>query len=190
MRTRQSLRSFGATRLGRVEAPLRAFGGEPRFAPVKPAILLVSTDSELAGRLRHLAEGTDRTVVQAGGLAAALEAVHSAALAAVLLDLDMAAQGAWEIADALVQEPGCPALVLLTNQPDHFDTSAAIRAGALVDKSGSPAALLEAVDEAVALPEVNRAERNAIQRVVIRWLKPCEWSIPVRPSYRDWGLNE
>jgi hypothetical protein len=43
---------------------------------------------------------------------------------------------------------------------------------------------------ALTLRDANRAERNAIQRVVIRWLRPCAWPVPVTPTYRFRGLNE
>jgi hypothetical protein len=89
-----------------------------------------------------------------------------------------------------LQEPRCPPLILLTGQRDQFDVSTAIRAGSLVDKSANLAKLLEVVDQNLALPDANRAERNASQRVVIRWLRPCAWSVPVTPTYRYWGLNE
>jgi FixJ family two-component response regulator len=109
---------------------------------------------------------------------------------AVVLDLDLPSDGAWEIADGLLQEAGCPPVVLLTGRRDQFDVSTAIRAGSLVDKSADLAKVLEAVEEALALPESNRGERNAIQRITIQWLRPCAWSAPVTPTYRFWGLNE
>lgn len=193
MRTRHGARSLSslstpAARRGR-RADRRCKGG-PAPPVTKPALLVVSNDSALAEGLRRAAGGPGQSVVQASGLAAALEAVRSAQFAAVLLDLDMPSQGAWAIADGLLQDPRCPPLVLLTGQRDHFDTSTAIRAGALVDKSTSPVKVLEVVDQALALPDANRAERNAIQRVAIRWLRPCAWPIPVTPTYRFWGLNE
>ncbi len=190
MRTRHSLSSLSAPGRGRVRNPVHACGSGSPPAAVKPPILLISNDTALAEKLRGATEGRERSVVLASGLADALEAVRSAQLAAVLLDLDIAAQGAWEIADGLLEEPACPSLILLTGQRDHFDTSTAIRTGALVDKSTSPAKVLELVDEALALPDANRAERNAIQRIMIQWLRPCGWSVPVTPIYRFWGLNE
>lgn len=190
MRTRHSVSSLSVSGLGQVRNPVHACVSIPSPSAAKPAILFVSDDATLAEKLRGATEGAGRSVLLANGLAEALGAVRSAELAAVLLDLDLPAQGAWEIADGLLQESGCPPLILLTGRRDHFDTSTAIRAGALVDKCTSPAKVLEVVDEAMALPDVNRAERNAIQRVVIRWLRPCAWSVPVTPTYRFWGLNE
>jgi hypothetical protein len=68
--------------------------------------------------------------------------------------------------------------------------STAIRAGSLVEKSASAAKLLEVVEQAAALPDSNRGERNAIQRILIKWLRPCAWPVPIEPAYRHWGLNE
>jgi hypothetical protein len=31
---------------------------------------------------------------------------------------------------------------------------------------------------------------EVIQRIMIQWLRPCAWSIPVTPTDRFWGLNE
>jgi DNA-binding response OmpR family regulator len=111
-------------------------------------------------------------------------------LAAVLLDLDLPSQAAWEAADGLLQEKTCPPLILLTARSDQFDVSTAIRAGSLVDKTIDPRRLLEAVDATLAAPSSARAEQNAIQRVMIRWLRPCSWTAPVTPAYRFWRINE
>jgi DNA-binding response OmpR family regulator len=151
---------------------------------------LVSRDTDLAERLQGAAKGAGRLVVPASRLAEAVEAQRALQFAAVLLDLDLPSHGAWEIADRLLQEPGCPPLILLTGQREQFDVSTAIRAGSLVDKAASLAKLLEEVDQTLALPESNLAERNAMQRVVIRWLRPCGWSAPVTPTHCLWGSNE
>ena len=81
-------------------------------------------------------------------------------------------------------------MILLTGRRDQFDMSTAIRAGTLIDKRADCERLMEAVEQAVALPESNRVERNAIQRIMIQWLRPCAWSVPVVPAGRVWGLNE
>jgi hypothetical protein len=46
------------------------------------------------------------------------------------------------------------------------------------------------IDQSLGTSAFCRAERNAIQRVVIRWLKPCSWSIPITPAHGVWGINE
>jgi DNA-binding response OmpR family regulator len=190
MRTRHSLSSTRIRDVSRVSGAVRACASEVGWPAAKPSILLVSSDVALGESLRHAAGAVGRMMVQADGLTEALRAVRSAQLAAVLLDLDLPSEGAWGIADGLLQEPDCPHLILLTGRRDQFDVSTAIRAGSLVDKSTGFTKLLELVDQALTLPDSNRAERNAIQRVVIRWLRPCAWSVPVTPGYRHWGLNE
>jgi CheY-like chemotaxis protein len=128
--------------------------------------------------------------VQVNGVADALQNMCAGQPVAVLLDLDLPSQAAWEAADCLLQEQSCPPLILLTARSDQFDMSTAIRAGSLVDKSADPGRLLEAVDQTLAGPCSAQAERNAIQRVMIRWLRPCGWSVPVATAHRFWGTNK
>jgi DNA-binding response OmpR family regulator len=151
---------------------------------------LISDDAVVAENLRRAAEQAGRSVVRAADLGEALRTANMAQPVAVVLDLDLPAQGAWEVANNLLQEAGCPPLILLTGRRDQFDVSTAIRAGSLVDKSAGLAKVLEAVDQALALPDSNRGERNAIQRIMIQWLRPSAWSAPVTPSCRFWGLIE
>ena len=161
----------------------------PRHAE-KGGILLVSDDATLGENLRHAAERTGRAVLRVERTAEALRRVRSDQPTVVLLDLDLPSQAAWEAADWLLQEPNCPPLILLTARSDQFDLSTAIRAGSLVDKTIDPSRLLEVVDETLRVPCSAQAERNAIQRVVIRWLRPCGWSASVTPAYRFWSINE
>ncbi len=190
MRTRHSLSLLKMPDVRRVRGTDHAWGSGLRPPPANPALLLVSSDTALGESLRRAAVWAERSVVPAGNLAEALHEVRTTHPAAVVLDLDLPGQGAWEIADGLLQEAGCPPVILLTGRRDQFDLSTAIRAGSLVDKSADFARLLNVVDQALALPDSQRAERNAIQRVVIQWLRPCAWSAPVTPPQRYWGLNE
>jgi ActR/RegA family two-component response regulator len=189
MRTRHSLSSLSLTGMGRVRGTSRTCGSGPALGP-KELILLISDDAVVAENLRRAAEQAGRSVVRAAGLGETLQTARMMQPVAVVLDLDLPSQGAWEIADNLLQEAVCPPLILLTGRRDQFDVSTAIRAGSLVDKSADLAKVLEVVDQALALPDANRGERNAIQRIMIQWLRPCAWPVPVTPSYRDWGLNE
>jgi CheY-like chemotaxis protein len=189
MRTRHSLSSLDIPGIGRVRGPSRTCGSGPGPGP-KEQILLISDDVVVAENLRRAAEQTGRSVVRAADLGETLQTAHMMQPVAVVLDLDLPSHGAWEIADSLLQEAGCPPLILLTGRREQFDVSTAIRAGSLVDKSADLARVLEVVDEALALPDANRGERNAIQRIMIQWLRPCAWSVPVTPAYRHWGLNE
>jgi DNA-binding NtrC family response regulator len=190
MRTQHSLSSLNIPGVSREMRVDFACGKSPPRPAPKAAILLVSEDNVLGESLRCAAGEVGRLVLRAAGLSEALGAVQSGQLAAVLLDLDLPSEAAWVVADGLLQEPDCPPLILLTGRRDQFDMSTAIRAGSLVDKSSSFAKLLELVDRELALPDLNRTERNAIQRVVIRWLRPCAWPVSVTPSYRHWGINE
>jgi DNA-binding response OmpR family regulator len=153
-------------------------------------ILLISDDASLGENLRCAAARTGRAVVQVNGVADALRKLRAGQPEAVLLDLDLPSQASWEAADCLLQEQSCPPLILLTARSDQFDMSTAIRAGSLVDKSADPSRLLEAVDQTLAGPCSAQAERNAIQRVMIRWLRPCGWSAPVASAHRFWGTNK
>ncbi len=129
-------------------------------------------------------------LVQVDGVTDALRKMRAGQSAAVLLDLDLPSRAAWEAADSLLQEPNCPPLILLTARSDQFDMSTAIRAGTLVDKTTDPSRVLEAVGQTLAGPSSAQVERNAIQRVMIRWLRPSSWSVPVTPAHRFWGINE
>ncbi len=153
-------------------------------------ILLVSDDANLGEGLRRAAGRMRRLVVRVDKTIDALDGVRSGRSAVVLLDLDLPFQAAWDVADRLLEEQNCPPLILLTAHSNQFDLSTAIRAGSLVDKTAGPGRLLEAVDRTLAAPCSAQAEQNAIQRVVIRWLRPCGWSVPVTPAYRFWGINE
>jgi len=190
MRRRQSFISLHIPDRGRMGRPGRAGAGSTPAPGPKKLILLISDDALAAESFRRAAEQAGRSVVRAAGLAETLRTAHMVQPVAVVLDLDLPAEGAWEIADGLLQEAACPPVVLLTGRRDQFDVSTAIRAGSLVDKSGGLAKVLEAVDQALALPDSTRGERNAIQRITLQWLRPCAWSASVTPSYRFWGLNE
>ena len=190
MRTRHSLSSLDIPGVSLVRRRGRACGGGIPAPGPKQLILLISDDAVVAENLRRAAEQTGRSVVRAAGLGETLRTAHMMQPVAVVLDLDLPSDGAWEIADGLLREAGCPPVVLLTGRREQFDVSTAIRAGSLVDKSGGLAKVLEAVDQALALPDSNRGERNAIQRITIQWQRPCAWSAPVTPTCRFWGLNE
>ena len=168
----------------------RGCSGPRSPSAAKAEILLISDDTSLGEHLRCAAGRAGRVVVQVDGVIDALRKVLAGQLVAVLLDLDLPAEAAWETADCLLQEEICPPLILLTARSDQFDLSTVIRAGSLVDKTTDPSRLLEVVTDTLATPCSAQAERNAIQRVMIRWLKPRGWSAPVKPAHRLWGINE
>ncbi len=166
MRAEQRSISLNIPAGNRMRSPRNACGGEwPAAAAGKPVILLVSDDVRVGESLLRAVEQAGRMVVKAKGLEKALEEVHRAQPA----------------------EAGCPPVILLTGRRGQFGPSTASRAGPLADKSDCLEKLLEAVEQTLALPALNLAERNSIQRIVIRWLRPCEWSVPVTPGYQHWG---
>lgn len=156
----------------------------------KGLVLLISQDTHLHNGLRGLANTAGMLVVRLDAIKGVIPAMRAISPALVLLDLDLPNQAAWEIADALLQEQNCPPVVLLSSYCDQFDVNTAIRAGSIVDKSEGSARVLEAAHEALSTPQSNLTERNAILRVLIRWLKPCSWSLSVSPAQRFWGINE
>jgi CheY-like chemotaxis protein len=158
--------------------------------PEKRAILLVSDDAGLGQNLERAATQASRTVVRVNGATDALRTMRIIRPAAVLLDLDLPAEAAWAAADLLLQEESCPPVILLTARGEQFEVRTAVRAGSLVDKSAGPVKFLEVVDHALAAPNSAQAERNAIQLVAIRWLRPCGWSVRFTPAHRFWGIHE
>jgi len=158
--------------------------------PEKRTILLISNDTRLGQELRCVANAVGRMVVRVDGAADVSRIVYAVRPAVVLLDLDLPAEAAWEKADSLLQEQRCPPVILLTARKEQFDVRTAIQAGSLVDKSAEPAHLLDIVDRTLAMTDSSQTELNAIQRVIVRWLRPCSWSVPVTPAYRFWGINE
>ena len=161
----------------------------PRKPDAARTILLVSEDRQLHENLRSLANTLGHLVVMTKGPVGSVAVLRATRPEAVLLDLDLPRQAAWATADALLQCESCPPLILLTGKTQQFDAETAIRAGSLVDKSEPPSRILAAVAETMELSRVNQAQRNAIQRVLIRWLKPFTWE-PADPAHRFWGINE
>lgn len=159
-------------------------------SPPKGLILLISQDTHLHNRLRGLANTAGTLVVRLDAMRGVVPAMRAISPAIVLLDLDLPGQVAWDIADAMLQEQNCPPMILLSSYCEKFDVNTAIRAGSIVDKSEGATRLLEIAHEVLSMPQSNRVERNAILRVLIRWLKPCSWSFPVTPAHRFWGINE
>ncbi|MGH7970062.1 MAG: response regulator [Limisphaerales bacterium] len=158
--------------------------------PKRWTILLISADRSLYKNLRLVANIQGHMVVKTDKLQGMLPVFQAIKPTAVLLDLDFPEHEAWQAAELLLQQQTCPPVVLLTAQTGQFDLRTAIRAGSLVDKNGDPARILQAVRESLDLPWRNQAERNAIQRVLLRWLKPSNWAGDIAPAYRFWGINE
>jgi ActR/RegA family two-component response regulator len=159
---------------------------KPR-SPEPGTILLLSEDTELHHTLRALGRERSLIVIRAAGGASAIEVMQVLRPAAILLDLDLSRDAAWNTADALLAQSNCPLLILLTGQGDQFDLRTAIRAGSIVHKSAGAARLLEVLCESLVLPRELQKERNALQHVLIRWLRPRSWSAAARPT--NWEIT-
>jgi len=156
----------------------------------KSMIVLISNDERLHRDLRCAANQTGRMVVRVATPAGAVPVVRVLKPSAVLLDLDLPEEAAWNTGDSLLQEAICPPVILLTGPSEQFDLKTAIRAGSLIDKTSGSSHLLEVVDQTLALPSAFQPERNATQRVLIRWLRPSSWSIPNSSVLRARRITE
>jgi len=153
-------------------------------------ILLISNDREFHQNLRTRANALGLLVVRAERAVGTLPILQATKPQAVLLDLDLPDEAAWQIAELVLSESCCPEVILLTGRTAQFDMRTAIRAGSLVSKTESAERVLELIVQRLELPEANHVERNAIQRVLIGWLRPSGWEGPMTPSFRFWGINE
>jgi DNA-binding response OmpR family regulator len=153
-------------------------------------ILLISSDKWFHENLRSFANTFGLWVVRLEGKAGTVAVMQATKPVAVLLDLDLPRHAAWAVAELLFNELSCPEVILLTGRTERFELRTALQAGALVGKDESPCRLLEIVEEALERPQVNQAERNAIQRLLIRWLRGSEWAEETTAEHRFWGINE
>lgn len=153
-------------------------------------ILAITQDTQFLHELRSAANSQGALVVKAERMAGAALILQITRPDIVLLDLDLPNDAAWNIAESLLREPSCSPVLLLSRHSDRFDAQSAARAGSLVNKSDSADHLLELIDDTLQRPEPNQAERNAIQLVFLRWLRPSAWEIPFSPPARHWGINE
>jgi DNA-binding response OmpR family regulator len=153
-------------------------------------ILNITNDKRYHENLRSLANTIGLFVVKATRRAGTLAILQATRPVAVLLDLDLPDEAAWQMAEMVLNEPSCPSVILLSGRTAQFDMRTAIRAGSLVSKTESPGRVLGLIQERLRLPEANQAEWNAIQRVLIRWLRPSGWTEPSAGAHRFWGINE
>jgi len=185
MKTLTLPRPAGAARLLFCDA----FAASPSAAEQK-RLLLFSDDELFSQDLLTAASAVGRKLTRNCAAADVLRTLRLLKPAAVLLDLDSPAEAAWNVADSLLQDANSPPLLLVTSRTDHVDFKTAVQAGSLIDKRERPARLLELANAALESSASERRERNAMQRLVIRWLKPCNWSPQVIPLRRFWGINE
>jgi len=161
----------------------------PASATKQPSLLVVSEDEKFWRNFSAAASQAGRKLVRKRSTADAPRTVRLLRPAAILLDLDIPSAAAWDVADSLLQDENCPLLLLLTSRSEHVGFNTAIQVGSLLDK-GDPVALVQLVNQRLGLPRSTHREQNAMQRIVIRWLKPCSWSAEVIAMRRFWGINE
>ena len=165
---------------------LLPFGSDSALLKPRKLLLLVLTaDEPFWQRLLRAASSAARKLVRKCGTGDTARAVNLLNPSAVFLDLDP--PSAWDTADTLLQDPSAPPLVLLTSRSGQADFKSAIEAGSLVDKNSDPGKVLALADAALGPSNSTRRERSVMQRLVIRWLKPCRWSaLPAAADlYRD-----
>ena len=167
--------------------------GFHRFHSLQAAsrtILLVSNDTVLHENLRSVANEAGLMVVKADPAAGTVDVLQVVRPSAVLLDLDLPDEAAWKRADTLLNEPDCPAVILVTGRTGHLAMEGAIRAGLLVGKGDSPDRFLQIIKEAMEMPRPDQAQRNVLRRELIRWLRPSTLELDSGSVYRFWGINE
>jgi CheY-like chemotaxis protein len=156
----------------------------------RKSLLLVSDDNVLAERLMSAARHADLTFTQIDNPFTALLWSRQYLPAVVYLDLDLPVQAGWQAAEEFLRSETCPSLILLTSRTGHFDLDSALQAGAIVPKSASLPQLLERAAGILAEADMDRVDRKARQRLLLRWLKPYDWPVPDPPTNRFWGINE
>lgn len=153
-------------------------------------LLLLSEDEVFCWKLLVAASQVGRRLVRGHSTADGPQMLRIVKPEVVLLDLDLHEELAWLAADALLQDENCPPLILLTSHGKQADFDTAIQAGCLIEKTIEPMRLLAVVEQKLMSTTADQREQNTLQRLVIRWLKPCSWSTQVTPQNRYWGINE
>jgi len=154
------------------------------------AILLISSDAALGQKLYCAAGQAGTGLVRMDGRTDAFQAVRIVAPSGVLLDLDLPNGAGWQAADLLLQQSDGPPVVLLASQDEQPDIGTAIRAGSIIAKAAGAVRILEAVRGSLAASSAERLGWNAVQRAMVRWLKPYAPIMPLPAQHRFWGINE
>jgi DNA-binding response OmpR family regulator len=153
-------------------------------------LLVLSDDEKFWQSLLTAATLIGRKLVRERAMIGPPDLVRLGKPAVVVVDLDLPSAAGWNAADSLLREANCPPVLLVISRGDQVDISTAVQAGSLIDKSEHPTRLLELADTLLGSSEPAHRHRNAIQQIVIRWLKPCNWSPEVIPLRRSLGINE
>jgi len=161
-----------------------------RSGPIsRRPVLLLSDDDEFCRDLSRAAKQAGQSLIRRSAIDGPYS-VRALKPVAVLLDLDQPAGSAWDTVDSLLEDEYCPVLILLSSRSDQPEVGAAIQSGSVIDKSAEAAAILQQVNRKLKPSGVTLRDANAMQRIVIRWLKPCNLSAEVVPLRRFWGINE
>ena len=163
---------------------------KPGLAAAGKTLLLVSADTGMGMRLGDTASRAALVFRQTGDSANAHRLAIQNHPVVVFLDLDLPAMSGWDAAERFLENERCPPLILLAGRTGRFDLETAIDTGVITDKSASPAELLEKVSGVLVEPEGARENRLARQRLLVSWLRPYPWTIPVTQAVRHWGINE
>jgi CheY-like chemotaxis protein len=170
-----------------------ALSGRSQLLPTETdqkSLLLVSSDVFLGVRLGSTADFAGMAFLQINDSANAIRLAAQERPAVVFLDLDLPALAGWEATEQFLAEEKCPPLILLTGRTGQFDLDTAIHAGAIMDKSSGLSRLLEMVNGVLGQPDAERVDRQARQRLLVRWLRPYRWAASDKPSVGNWGINE
>jgi CheY-like chemotaxis protein len=163
---------------------------KPGQAAAGKTLLLVSEDAGMGMRLSDTASRAEFVFRQTGDSANAHRLAIQNHPIVVFLDLDLPAMSGWDAAERFLENERCPPLILLAGRSGQVDLETAIYAGAIMDKSASPVQLLEQISCALAEPDTARVNRHARQRLLVSWLRPYHWTVPVTQTVRHWGINE
>jgi CheY-like chemotaxis protein len=167
------------------KSPVRGVRAVRATNAASRTILLITNDKGYHENLRSLANTIGFFVVKATRISGTVAILQATRPIVVLLDLDLPDEAAWQMADIILNEPRCPAVILLSGRTAQFDFRTAIRAGSIVSKNESPGRPLEMIQERLHLPpSANQAEWNASQRVLIRWLRPSGWAQATSGAHR------
>ena len=153
-------------------------------------ILLLSRDKQFHHYLRSFANTLGLMVIRVDRKEGITSILRATRPVAVLLDVDSQDPAAWDSAELLLNEPGCPVVILLTGRTAETEMRTAMGAGSPEGRHEPPPGRLPEGKEVWRASEVVSAESSAVQRVLIGWLGASQWPATSTPTSRFWGINE
>jgi hypothetical protein len=152
--------------------------------PQPCSLLVITVDDPFWAKLLDGASAAGGDLVRLRDANDSARTLHQFKPIAVLLDLDH--PSAWTAVDSLLQNKNAPPLLLATSRSGQVDFKTAIEAGVLIDKRSDPVMVLALAESA----HEDHHDRIAMQRLLIRWLKPYSAPVHGPPLRRYWGINE